>query len=149
MADTSKVGTTVPPIEMPVERGKIREFARATMTENPAYLDGKDPVSPPTFLTTMNFWMTGAASPVAMLGLDLKRVLHGAQEYVFHGPPPRAGTELSASTKVESITEKEGKRGGLMTFVVVATEFRDPSGTLVAEARSTVIETGRPPAEES
>ena len=32
----------------------------------------------------------------ATLGLDvdLARLLHGAQEFTFHGPPPRAGTKL-------------------------------------------------------
>ena len=34
-----------------------------------------------------------------------------------------------------------------MTFVVTVTEFRDESGKLVAEARSTAIETGKPPTE--
>ena len=33
---------------------------------------------------------------------------------------------------------------GEATFVVTVTEFRDASGTLVAEARSTAIETGKP-----
>ena len=35
-----------------------------------------------------------------------------------------------------------------MTFVVTVTEFRDASGTLRAEARSTAIETGKPPAKD-
>jgi hypothetical protein len=76
--------------------------------------------------------------------MDLRRLLHGGQEYVFHGPPPAAGSELSVQTRVDEIYEKEGKRGGVMTFVVTVTEFRDAAGILVAEARSTAIETGRP-----
>lgn len=149
MVDKSLIGTTDDPIQMPVEWGKIREFARATMTSNPAYLEDPNAVSEPTFLTTTNFWQTGTASPVAKLGLDLKRVLHGGQEYVFHGPPPRAGTNLTVQTRIEDMYEKEGKRGGTMTFVVVVTDFTDETGKLVAEARSTVIETGRPPKEEA
>ena len=39
MVDTSAVGTTDDPFPMTVERGKIREFARATMSENPEYLE--------------------------------------------------------------------------------------------------------------
>ena len=35
-----------------------------------------------------------------------------------------------------------------MTFVITVTEFRDESGTLVAEARSTAIETGQPATQE-
>ena len=60
--------------------------------------------------------------------MDLRRVLHGGQEYMFHGPPPRAGQELTVQTRVAEIYEKEGKRGGTMTFVVTVTEFRDEDG---------------------
>ncbi len=143
MADQSKIGLTDEEAVLPVERGKIREFARACMSDNVEYVDGRTPVSPPTFLTTMNFLMSAESSPLAQVGLDLRRLLHGAQEYVFHGPPPRAGDELTFQTRVEEIYEKEGKRGGAMTFVVTVTEFRDPDGSLVAEARSTAIETGQ------
>jgi hypothetical protein len=145
MVDKSKVGLTDEPTQIPIERGKIREFARSTMSENPDYVDSREPVAPPTFLTTLNFWMRGTESPLAQVGLDLRRLLHGGQEYVFHGPPPRAGTELTAQTRVDQIYEKEGKRGGTMTFVETVTEFRDASGTLVAESRSTAIETGQAP----
>ena len=40
---------------------------------------------------------------------------------------------------------EEGKRGGTMTFVEVVTEYRDMAGTVVAESRSTVIETSQAP----
>jgi hypothetical protein len=144
MVDKSAIGVTDAPFAMPVERGKIREFARATMSSAPEYRD--DPVAPipPTFLTTVSFWSPPGRSVFSKVKLDLRRILHGGQEYVFHGPPPVAGTELSVQTRVEDIYEKEGKRGGVMTFVVTVTEFRDPAGNLVAEARSTAIETGKP-----
>ena len=48
-----------------------------------------------------------------------------ASSTVFPGPPPAAGAELTAQTRVAEIYEKEGKRGGTMTFVVTVTEFRD------------------------
>lgn len=145
MVDKSQVGLTDEPAQMPIERGKIREFARACKSDNPAYVDAPAPVAPPTFLTNTNFWMSAATSPLAKLGIDLKRLLHGGQEYVFHAPPPAAGTELTFQTRVDKIYEKEGKRGGTMTFVETVTEFRDAKGTLVAEARSTAIETGQAP----
>jgi N-terminal half of MaoC dehydratase len=145
MVDRSKVGLQDEPATMPIERGKIREFARACKTTNPAYLEDPTPVSPPTFLTTVNFWSGGGTSPLQRLDIDLRRLLHGGQEYVFHGPPPRAGTELTFQTRVDQIYEKEGRRGGTMTFIETVTEFRDPEGTLVAEARSTAIETGQAP----
>jgi hypothetical protein len=141
VADQSAVGTTSERREIPLERGKIREFARATMSESPTYVDDPAPVVPPTFLTTVRFWMPEGEQVHQLLGLDLHRVLHGGQEYVFHGPPPRAGTTLEFRTRVDKVYEKEGRRGGRMTFVEAVTEFRDPGGRLVAEARQTIIET--------
>ena len=145
MVDQSKVGLTDEPSTMPLERGKIREFARACKTSNPAYTEERSPVVPPTFLTTVNFWAGGGTSPMQRLDIDLRRLLHGGQEYVFHGPPPRAGTELTFQTRVDKIYEKEGRRGGTMTFIETVTEFKDPTGALVAEARSTAIVTGQTP----
>jgi hypothetical protein len=144
MVDKSAIGATDTPFGMPIERGKVREFARATMSSAPEYFDSPVPPIPPTFLTTVSFWSPPGESVFSKVKLDLRRLLHGGQEYTFHGPPPVAGTELSVQTRVEDIYEKEGKRGGAMTFVVTVTEFRDEAGILVAEARSTAIETGKP-----
>jgi hypothetical protein len=125
---------------MDIERGKVREFARATFSENPSFL-GDAPVIPPTFLTTAAFWSSGQTTPWDAVGMDLSRTLHAEQEYVFHGPPPRAGTTLTAQSRITEIYDKQGRRGGQLTFVVMVTEFRDPSGRLVAEARLTGVET--------
>ena len=143
------IGITSDPVALPVERGKIREFARACLDDNPEYVDAVDPPVPPTFLTVRNFWMSADTSPLARVGLDLRRLLHGGEEYVFHGPPPRAGEELTCQTRVDAVYEKEGKRGGTMTFVETVVEFRDAGGRLRAECRSTAIETGRAPGEGS
>jgi hypothetical protein len=144
MVDQSAIGATDDAFPMTIERGKVREFAKATMSAQPDYLDDPVPPIPPTFLTTVAFWSPPGQSVFSKVKLDLRRLLHGGQEYTFHGPPPVAGTELTVQTRVDDIYEKEGKRGGTMTFVVTVTEFRDPAGKLVAEARSTAIETGKP-----
>lgn len=147
MANHAAVGATGTPFTMDVERGKIHEFARATYSANPAYLDGDHPVCPPTFLTNTMFWQHGDANPWSKVELDQRRGLHAEQEYVFHGPPPRAGTRLTCQSRIEEIFVKEGRRGGQLTFAVMVTEFRDESGALVAEARLTGVETARPPEE--
>jgi hypothetical protein len=140
------VGLSDEPFEMVVERGKVREFARATMSSHPAYVEEPEPVSPPTFLVTNAFWAPQGQSLFRKAAdFDMRRVLDGGREFVFNGPPPRAGTRLTARSRVADIYEKEGKRGGTMTFLVTVHEFRDQSGKLVAEMRSTVIQTGQPP----
>lgn len=146
MVDKTAEGLEGPAFDMTIERGKVREFARATKSEHPDYLDNPTPSIPPTFLTSSTFWQPPEAAGVfRKVGMDVRRLLHGEQEYEFFGAPPRAGDVLTAQTRVESIFEKEGKRGGTMTFVVTVTDFTSAAGQLVARARSTAIETGRTP----
>lgn len=74
--------------------------------------------------------------------------MHAEQEYVFHGPPPRAGDRLFAKSRITDIWEKPSRSAGTLTFVKMVTEFRDEHGTLRAEAILTGVETARPPTEE-
>lgn len=149
MVDKAALGQVGVPFSMDVERGKIHELARAVRSDDPAYFTGEHPVSPPTFLTTMRFWeaLVPGSNPWALVKVDLRRGMHAEQEYVFHGPPPRAGTRLFCQSRITEIYEKEGKRGGTLTFAVMVTELRDESGRLVAEAKLTGVETARPPEE--
>jgi hypothetical protein len=54
---------------------------------------------------------------------------------------------LTAESWVDRRYEKDGKRGGTMRFAEIVTSYRNAEGTVVAEARMTLIETARPPAE--
>jgi hypothetical protein len=134
----SPVGATATAYEVFVERGKISEFAAAMQSENPAY-QGPEAVVPPTFLASAVRWAPEGGR--IETGFERGRLLHGEQEYVFHGPPPRAGDTLIARERLVDRYTKAGKRGGAMSFAVVITEFRSPAGDLVAEARATYIET--------
>lgn len=147
MANPDSLGDEGTDFRMDIERGKIREFARATSSENPAYLDAENPVSPPTFLTTTFFWHDGDSNPWPTVELDQQRGLHAEQEYTFFGPPPRAGQKLTGKSRISDYFTKQGRRGGEMTFVVMTTDFHDEAGNLVAQAKMTGVETARPPAE--
>ena len=125
--------------ELRVELGKVREFARATKSANPAYLEGEDPVSPATFLMTSAFWRDEAILPWMEADEHPERILHGEQEFVFHRSPPRAGAVLVGTSRVDRQYHKEGRRAGPMTVTEVVTEFRDAGGVLVAESRSTLL----------
>jgi hypothetical protein len=141
--NTDAIGVPCEPFTMLVEVGKIREFARAVNSSNPDYLQTWTPVAPPTFLSAASYWMTPENSPTMKAGLDFERVLNGAQEFVYHGPPPRAGTKLTGRGRIDKVFEKTGRRGGRMTFMEVVYEYTDESGALIAEVRSTVIETAQ------
>jgi hypothetical protein len=126
--------------EMRVEFGKANEFARAVQwTPEPP-----DPASicHPTFLTTARLlWEPLAERADMSLGFDLSRTLHGEEEFVFHGRPPRIGETLRVSSYVGERWEVCGRRGGRMRFARVVSEFRDLDGKLRAEQCSTIIET--------
>jgi acyl dehydratase len=150
MPDEKPIGTRYPGFELPVERGKIREFARATMSDNPDYLDDPFPVITPTGLMAAGHWAPdGSASFLELIDFDPALLLHGGQEFRFPGPPPRAGDVLTVESWVDARYEKEGRRGGTMRFAEIVSEYRDPEGKVVAEARMTLIETARPPGEAS
>jgi hypothetical protein len=149
MADFSATGSEGTEFDLFVEHGKVREFARATHANHEKHFCGEPQFPPATFLTTILFWqeLTEGANPWSNVKLDPERGMHAEQEYIFYGPPPTAGTRLRCRSRIESVYEKEGRRGGKLTFAVMVTEFRNPSGKLVAEARLTGVETEKPPSE--
>jgi acyl dehydratase len=145
--DRSYIGKTGEPITMHIERGKIREFARAIKDDDPLYFDDAyaareaGAIMPPiTFLQTMTHWDDGRGRPRPPI--DLKRALHGEQEFEFFKPIV-VGDVLTAVSRVADIYEKAGRRGGTMTFVVTETEFTNQRGEKVARARHITIETGQ------
>jgi hypothetical protein len=147
MSDESTAKPEGLPFQMPIELGKVREFARATGGTSPDYLENPSAPIPPTFLRTQVFW-TPAGGPNLLkdVKLDLRRILHGEQEYEFFGPPPHVGDELTVTTRLDSVEEKDGKRGGKMLVIVFISDFTDGDGALVARGRQTLIQTGGVPA---
>jgi acyl dehydratase len=144
----SYIGSSGAPVTMHVERGKIREFARAIKDDDPMYFDEAHAtreaggIMPPvTFLQTVTHWDNDGSSRVRV-PFDLKRVLHGEQEYEFL-KPIHAGDVLTAVSRIVDIYEKPGKRGGSMSFAVTETEYKNERGELVARARHITIETGQ------
>ena len=132
---------------MHVELGKIREFARAIKDDNPIYRDEEVArkraggiMPPPTFTMTVGFWDDGPRKP--LLTYDLRRLLHGEQEFEYLAPI-HAGDVLTSTTRVADVFEKEGSRGGKMTLGIIETTFVNQRGETVLRSRSTLIETGK------
>ncbi len=136
-----------PPFEMPVERGKIREFAKAILDDNPIYMDplyaaksefGRN-LAPPTFAATKALWRQ-AESLSELAGLDPRFRLHGEEEYEYY-QPILAGDVLTVYTKITDAYERTGKRGGKMIFIVLEYTFVNQKGEKVLISRTTSIHT--------
>ena len=112
MADDSVIGKRYPGYEFTIERGKVREFARATMSRNPDYLDDPAAVIPPTWLIVSGFWAPeDLENPVASLNISLARLLHGGQEFEFFGPPPRGRQAHHRVLDRQRLRERRQARG--------------------------------------
>ena len=138
--DRTLIGQWGPEGTLRVELGKIREFARAVKDPGPQYLDGPEPLAPPTFLMTIAHWPGDPGTTRSAVKLDYRRLLHGEQEFEYLRAI-RAGDVLTFRSRTKDVFEKAGKRGGKMLFVVSETEFRDQRGQVVAYTRTTAIET--------
>jgi acyl dehydratase len=140
----SVVGKEYPPFVVTVERGKIKEFARAIGDLNPFYLDDRvgqasewgDIIAPPTFATTFRD-EGGSEALLRDLGVDISRVLHGEQEFELFRPLTPGETYL-CRTKVVDIYDKAG-RSGPMSFVVREIAVTDRAGEIVATMRQTTV----------
>ena len=142
------VGETRATIEgLRVEAGKVEEFARALYDDDPIYRDRaaarargfSDTPAPLSFTRTGRFprYRTGEAID---LGFRHEYTLHGAQAYEYERLPV-VGDRLRGETTLVDVTEREGKRGGAMTFVELETVYFDADDEQVLSERATVIET--------
>ncbi|WP_424018873.1 FAS1-like dehydratase domain-containing protein [Halorientalis pallida] len=136
-----------------VEVGKVAEFATALRDENPIHHDaaaaadrGFDRIPAPlTFTRTAYFPRYRPdgvdGTPGFDLGFRQAYTVHGEQAYEYERPLV-VGDVLSGETTLVDVFQRDGRRGGTMTFAVSETAFRDQDGDLVVTARSTAIETG-------
>ena len=146
----SLVGTSVVTVEeFEIEAGKVEEFARAVKDDDPIHRDetaaterGFERIPAP--LTFERVSMFPRYRTVEKYGIDLgfqeEYTIHGEQAYEYERPM-MVGDVLTGETTLVDVYERDGNRGGTMTFAVLETEYTDQDGDLVLTARSTAIET--------
>lgn len=143
--NTAVKGKEYPPFAVTVERGKIKEFARAIGDLSPFYLDDAvgrasewgDIIAPPTFPVTFRHEAAGTESLLSDLGVDVSRLLHGEQEFE-HFKPIRPGETYLVRTRVTDIYEKTG-RSGPMAFVVRESTVTDGGNDIVVVMRQITV----------
>ena len=136
------VGKEYPPYAVTVERGRIKDFARAIGDLNPFYLDDEvgraspwgDVIAPPTFPISFR---DESGDLLRDIGTDVSRLLHGEQEFeIFE--PLRPGETYLCRSKIVDQYEKTGKTGP-MGFVVRETAVTDANNEIVAKMRSVTV----------
>lgn len=140
-------GLIVDDVALPIDAGKIREFARATATMDAVHTDpvaahaaGHPDVIAPLTFTVTTAHLRDQAGFVRTLGLDMARIIMGGVSWEYRRPV-HAGERLRAVRTVESDVEKES-RGGRLRLVGLVTAFTTDDGEVVVVQRETLIERG-------
>ena len=139
-----------PEFHFPVERGKVREFARTLFALRPDYLEDPRPPMFPTQTVVAGYsWGYMLEDPqgtdLARVDIDPTMSLDGEQEFIFPGGPPRAGENLLSRTWVDSIWKKRGRKGGNLTFYRTRSDYRRRDGSLaVINYATSVVPEGVP-----
>jgi acyl dehydratase len=142
----SLVGTVVDTVHFDVERGKIREFARATSAADLVHTDPReaqarghaDVLATATHVVVSGHYRDQRAF-VAALGLDLRRIVVGSTSWEY-ARPVRAGDTLSGTRRLVGDETRAGKRGGTMRLVTLETEYVDGDGAVTVRQREVLIE---------
>lgn len=145
--DRSTKGHALPTVTVEVERSQIRFFAKALGETNPIHFDIDaaraagycDLPTPPSFFMAIEAMADeerarhGQPSLVALLRCDFRRLLHGDENYAYHGPVCARDT-LQFDTKIIDFYEK---KGGLMEFVTIESAVSHAQrGTLITATRT-------------
>jgi acyl dehydratase len=139
--DDSKKGKTYPPFTYEVGLEKIREYANAVGETERVHHDReaakeagfRDVVAPPMFAVV---YSAGAMAPAILdpeLGINLARMLHGSQEFVW-GEPVVAGDVIETTAEVKDLYEKDGRE-----FYVFESVSRNQDGDEVVRGTWTNI----------
>ena len=127
-----------------VGREKIREFARAVFSSDPANHDVaaakalgyQDLIAPPTFAVVIQERSLATVLSDKEAAIDFSRVVHGDQRFI-HERPILAGDELTSQLKVASVKALAGN-----SMVTFETQIFDTKDDLVCTAISTLVVRG-------
>ena len=154
-------------LSFPVEASHVMMFGRGVGDPNPIYYDAAYAattetgriIAPPTFTAAaIQFtkshafrpvvdepWLGSGKEPTGKLDdgdRSLVGLMHAEQEFEYHAYPG-PGDVLTLSVKPGKTWEKEGRRGGKLTFNESVTEYRNQDGQLMITARSVSVTTER------
>jgi len=132
-----------------VERGKVREFVRATFAEDLVYTDPDvararghaDVLATPTHVAVSLHYRDQRAW-VAALGLDIERTIVGSVGWRYRRPMV-VGDCVVGRRRVIGDVAKDS-RAGAMRVLTLETDFTDGAGELVATETATVLERPKP-----
>jgi len=143
MIDRKHIGKTLPPAVLEIEKGRLRFFAKAIGETNPVYVDEAAALAagypslpaPPTFLFTTELDAETFLPALAGMGVDLRRILHGEQQFTYLAPVC-AGDTITVNSTIADIYDK---KNGALEFLVKESTATNQHGTTVATIRAIIV----------
>ncbi|MEV0705131.1 MaoC family dehydratase N-terminal domain-containing protein [Saccharopolyspora sp. NPDC050389] len=141
--DPAVIGKALPEITAEIEPGRLQQFATAIGETDPVYTDRsaaraaghRDLPVPPTFLFGLTLDGPDSFGFIADLGVDLRHVLHGEQEFTYHSVAHAGDTLVLRPV----ITDVYDRKGGALEFVVRETTVTRDDGSAVADLKEVLI----------
>jgi acyl dehydratase len=128
-----------------VTREALVAFADAIGQADPVYRQADaaraaghpDLPVPPTYFYCLEMAAPDSASHLEAIGVDVRRVVHGEQGFVFHGLA-HAGDTIAVEPRIVDV---RAAGGGALEIVTRRTAF-ERAGELVAEGTTTLVVRG-------
>ena len=143
MIDRKWIGHDLGTSVLPIERTRLKFFAKAIGETDPVYTDEaaareagySDLPAPPTFLFAAGLDSGSLDRMLADLGVPIERILHGEQGFSYH----RAVCVGDTITVKEKIVDIYDKKNGAMEFIVKTAQAHNQKGEPVAEMRMVIV----------
>ena len=143
MIDRKWIGWELPASVLPIERTRLRFFAKATGETRAEYLEEAaaraagyaDLPAPPTFLFAAELDSGVVDLMLDKLQIPPARLLHGEQSFTYHRPAC-VGDTVTVNSRIDDIYDK---KNGALEFVVKSSRATNQHGELVAEMRTVLV----------
>jgi len=143
MIDKKWIGHELPASVLPIERSRLRFFAKAIGETDPVYTEAAaaqaagypDLPAPPTFLFAAELDSGAVDALLAQLGIPVAKLLHGEQSFSYHAAAC-VGDTVTVRSRIEDIYDK---KNGALEFVVKTSRATNQRDELVAEMRTVMV----------
>jgi hypothetical protein len=144
--------------DLEIERGKVEEFAHAIKNDDGIHHDvdvacdrGYPAIPAPLTFTRTGYFpryhpdeldvFHGGGTYFGFdIDFDPERTVHAEQSYEYERPM-FVGDTLTGTATLAEVFTRDRDGGGVLTFAVFETEYRDSSGELVQTETTTFVET--------
>ncbi len=143
MIEKKHIGHKFSPVTLPVEEGRLKFLAKTLGITQGIYTDPNKAqaeglpglLAPPTYPFVLEIEALELVDLVNLLGETLGNLLHGEENFTYHGPI-YSGDEITVHKKITDIIDK---KEGTLQFVISHTEFINQHDEKVAETLTNYV----------